>query len=791
MGPDQHQVAARLDRLPQELLDMVLNNLNTEQQARLGQCNKLLRGRVEPTLFGNPDNRGWAMRWACRGGYHKLILTAIRYGSSPSIIPIHQETLDGETKLIQPSTLAIAAKRNRHATFRFLIDQGARVEHANIHPTSLKCILIYLSKPGAAETLNYLLHTAGLMTDLDQPSLDFLFFNCLKFNSSLQRGRGGQASSPTTLSNLRFMIRAGANLNGKDDNNDHPPLSIVIKQKKWDLFQLLIDEGAEINRVGHYWPKTMPLAVALCEMATCTRTGNGSVSYNNRREAVAKCIEAGADINLVEPTCLEDSHILARDMVKMVMPLIAYIEAVAYVANCNWDRDKVSDLSYLVEELRASPDSVFDRLPDDFRVLSCDNLDLRNFSSFENCGEARFHPVHPVDALTRQFRGRKLSPYDDSYLVEAIKLLVLNGKLRPKKLARFMAPITLDTPDEAASKNSNDWPFFKHWSAILDFVAKASQAHLDEFLGAYIANRATYPARYPDGGALTPLCPLFKATVSHLLKAGANINARIFPCRDSKELCTLLFRLCELYSKFDSFSGPFHSAAYYAGRRTLTDSRASLVAYLVNEAGADPRVPGLCQLGDPRISEMGDIIAMNGELRSRVERFLFPGQALEQGRDIGSESTETKSLDSFKPRHVLVDGWLRYLPEERKQVEELMIIFYRAEIRLDEAEGEKVWGMFDCTLFREPTHTRQSIQFSSIPQNPECSVSDTFIQSSCPLYLLVIGPCQLLRCVFTRLTPVTPGAGRNNKATMWRVSLDSAKTTYMGKGRKGLTRGLF
>lgn len=476
--PHPHAMSASLiERLPQELLDMALGYLPRNSQSFLGRCSKILRYRVEPTLFGTEDNRGWAMKRACQRGLHNVILTALQFGSNPTIIPIY---LAARQKTIHTSTLAIAAKHNKQATFRFLVDLGARIDHPKIHPTALKSIIRYLARPRSGETLNHFL-SAGLMTQLSQVGRDRLLVDCLK-------SLGVEAVPTAAVERFRFMLKEGA-----DPNSGQFPLSIVIPQRQWDPFQLPLDQGGDINRVSYDLdnlpdPDNLPIVVVVKDMAT----RKGSI---DRRDGVAKCTEAGADINVAIPTGYDKDRFFTR----VVTPLLIYIEAAA-----RWGSDETTDLQYLLE-YGASPDCVFDKLPEDPKVKRSHDIDSRCFEKFYNSGLTVISPTDPIDVIIGKFRDQKWS-LEGGYLAETIKILAFKTKLRPRKLGRLMGPVTLGQAEDKILNSR----FFHHWSAILEFVvSNAAQGDLDTFLGAYIVSRGTLPMRYAEtpGDPFVRICP--------------------------------------------------------------------------------------------------------------------------------------------------------------------------------------------------------------------------------------------------------------------------------------------
>ncbi|KAK4182791.1 hypothetical protein QBC35DRAFT_536229 [Podospora australis] len=77
-----------LEALVQELLDLVFDHSEVSAIARLGQCNKYLRARILPSLYGNETNRNRAMKWACGNGVIGTIQVAMTYRAPVSTVSI-------------------------------------------------------------------------------------------------------------------------------------------------------------------------------------------------------------------------------------------------------------------------------------------------------------------------------------------------------------------------------------------------------------------------------------------------------------------------------------------------------------------------------------------------------------------------------------------------------------------------------------------------------------------------------------------------------------------------------
>ncbi|KAH8896259.1 hypothetical protein GQ53DRAFT_743540 [Thozetella sp. PMI_491] len=75
---------SRLEELPNELLDVILGFSSESSLARLLACNKSLKERAEPALYGRPEAQQRAMLWGCEKARVEVVRLVNSYGGRVS-----------------------------------------------------------------------------------------------------------------------------------------------------------------------------------------------------------------------------------------------------------------------------------------------------------------------------------------------------------------------------------------------------------------------------------------------------------------------------------------------------------------------------------------------------------------------------------------------------------------------------------------------------------------------------------------------------------------------------------
>lgn len=119
---------SRLQCLPTELLNAILDSLDDSDVARLMSCSKAFHQNLEPALYGTGNGCNRAMYWGCRKGNQHAIRLALSYGASvstidnPTAIQKNRcKNVDQPSRLPKVSTLCLAAKNGDLDVFKYLI----------------------------------------------------------------------------------------------------------------------------------------------------------------------------------------------------------------------------------------------------------------------------------------------------------------------------------------------------------------------------------------------------------------------------------------------------------------------------------------------------------------------------------------------------------------------------------------------------------------------------------------------------------------------------------------------
>ncbi|EJT82144.1 hypothetical protein GGTG_02118 [Gaeumannomyces tritici R3-111a-1] len=273
---------SRLERLPPELMDMVLYEtaLDLADISRLSRTNRALHWLLLQRLLATEKLRNQAMWWALTqnldGLVHKAVLhgapasTHFRYARWTALGARVEGT--GQENL----TLDLAAMHKSAGAFHRLIEVGTRVDCLGadgrrlarhiVCPTSTEFLRIFLDNPGprAADGLEMVADTPPLVSQLQQYQLDEMLYRVVDMQN-YREDRYGTCTwtASSCLDFAKRLLSAGARPNPnwifleepssqEDHDRQHrgiflPTLSVAIMTRSASLVRLLLDSGASVD----------------------------------------------------------------------------------------------------------------------------------------------------------------------------------------------------------------------------------------------------------------------------------------------------------------------------------------------------------------------------------------------------------------------------------------------------------------------------------------------------------------------------------------------------------------
>ncbi|KAL6859773.1 hypothetical protein ACO1O0_003797 [Amphichorda felina] len=527
-----------IELLPTELRVDIRSRLAFADVARLSRCSRALRNQLQPLLFNTEADRNRAIKWACRNGNTFVIDRAISFGASVSVLSIPRKDRGAPFQTqrrgrgpyvmvpapqgppIQTLTLYLAAKHGQVGVFRHLISLGATVVVDNVDPLTIRGLVNYVCQSVDTGLLRAFLE-AGLASKLPQELRDKTLLLFLT----------GSASPGKSTRDLVCMLLDS----GADPNYVHctrepgsmTPLSATLVHHRPELFQLLLERGANINGVPNlprhplpYHPFHIPICAAAHSMARL------------KSLQVKQCLNHGADINV----CV---RVWDKGPVSVTTPLLIYLNAALDMGE--WGRwIDTENIQFLL---------------DSGLSLDMDTDSPEPHSAFVR-GRYRFRRApSPVELILDRLYIRciTLPP-----IPSVIKLLIQHGGLR-QRTGEILAKYDYSSTDYDVSSD-----ILPAWQDMLSMIIANPEYRqdLNTLLFTYITAKGTSKkSRVSD---------LTRATMSSLIAAGADINARERPDGSGP---TVLHILAQHYSR-----------NWY---RDITPRSVEFVRYLVEQCHAD------------------------------------------------------------------------------------------------------------------------------------------------------------------------------------------------------------
>lgn len=244
-----------LEWLPVELLDPILADLDVRDVARLTQCSRRLRARLEAELYKDTGRVSRATEWGCKSGNIDCLRAAVRHGGGFDVF-----------------ALSFAARKAQDEAFGFMIDHGARIEVVPTDDRTLRHqvwkLMRSLSRPGCFGMMR-LFYEAGLDAQARDAGV------CPQAVWPLDRviGQGG----PDVLERVRLVLGRGGVTLDRSWPNTGSLISKAIVANSPEVVDFLVAHGVDIHgKEGNKptsvsrsrgWPCHVPVFAAAHEMA--------------------------------------------------------------------------------------------------------------------------------------------------------------------------------------------------------------------------------------------------------------------------------------------------------------------------------------------------------------------------------------------------------------------------------------------------------------------------------------------------------------------------------------------
>ncbi|KAM7190472.1 hypothetical protein V8F33_009455 [Rhypophila sp. PSN 637] len=513
------------------LLDMILAQLAAKDQARLARCNRELSQRTLHSLY-KPDAGNSVVEWAVTKGAIDTLRRALARGALVSWVRQSHE---------DKPTLTLALQHKQDDTFLFLLELGASLpshgrnwgQHEDFYKVNFRHLYNCLYTDRFDLVRRFI--EARLASHFAQSMLNVLFLRIMERTLDIDVDEKlieillEDGADPNCVD---YLPEGDTALNLPPQAQDEPtsswsPLSHALCAGRGDLFQLLIEKGANIN--GPFpWQNgidecRLPLHVPVC--AAAFRMADA----DEDSWCMELCIEHGADLGIRVPYYDE-----SRNMVSFITPPAVFLQSVE-----EWGEQEhpnlIEKLEFLLIHGALSPDTIKPEKP------RHDEIKFKGipFSPPESC----------FDWLMKQ-RDAESSSKDYPALLSALKLLIRHGTSidsftysfrkyhvlyrapdysRPYLDDDMIRHPPSDTPPKEGFSREH---WFNFWRELVDTLLDSPQYHqsLDFFLYVYILSKGPLlhqaDAFERDLQANGDKIELFRQTVGRLVQGGANINRR-------------------------------------------------------------------------------------------------------------------------------------------------------------------------------------------------------------------------------------------------------------------------
>ncbi|KLU88825.1 hypothetical protein MAPG_07808 [Magnaporthiopsis poae ATCC 64411] len=640
----------RLETLPPELLDQVLGDLARSDISHLSRTCWGFHSVFLPRLLGPPENFNLAVKWAIQTGVNSLVDRVIAdYGAPVSTVAMTDKSGDS----VQVLSLSLAAMSGQAGTFRHLIELGAQVNcHPAAHASSIRTLVRLLAQSPSPDLLRIFLEiNPSLVSQLSQAQRTELLFNAV--DAASREKFPWPVSS--CLGIAKMLLAAGADpdpgvvpmrypVHGHDVIM--PTLSAAIKSRSPELVRLLLENGARVSSMqdtffrvkdeppleqasspAEHYPADITISSPMCAVAywlaqtlSTTEPSARAQDFQRLAEIGRLCLEHGAALN----DCVSifyDSRVL-----RFRTPMMLYVAMVK-----DWglpgdhpESDAMQRLRYLCEIGAAGLRDTQHRFAYEIETHAGRVGPLLRRSAHEHWASAlkrgRELWTSPVHLLLKIWvpRGSALPS-----LAQPVKLLMaqygaseglrLESGRGPSPACPFAAELLAlykYTPRVGEQPNNSTLddtdPVMSAWESIVASVIQyLTSPELDNLLFDYCWFKLTCLSHYfklydkyffvrrPKmdseccSVATSADDPFTRPTIRQLIAAGADINRKL----EGRWTTSLQEFGRWLMGSGGECHGQLWGGHRYVGPIGLSEERARLLRFLIDECGADPTTP--------------------------------------------------------------------------------------------------------------------------------------------------------------------------------------------------------
>ncbi|KAJ5826698.1 hypothetical protein N7447_003461 [Penicillium robsamsonii] len=523
---------ARIDKLPAELLDVIISHLRDRDLASLLASNRQLYHRLDPIFYGREHAMDLAMGWACSRGNLEAICRLVSLGASPSVVEVRTSSSGCYHKT---STLHLAATRRQVEAFRYLLGIGARIDHPDVDKWVIRQFISRICSPAHDWALLRLYLDAGL---------------------DLQLWVISQSASASPLDPVRLLLDRGGDPNGIFSfyrNRLVTPLTVAIQKAQIEVLDLLIEKGGTIHGPHITRPVRQPWHIPIMAAAACMSSRGTAV--------IERCLYLGADINHSTPQIAEKDYMGSRRY-GYISPALVYVDSID-----NWDEPThalrpVDGLVFLASRgaLLQQPIPIPDR----------GALEQIHSAPWVQC----YWNPSPMclDFILGKWGLTKLATSPGFLL--AVQYL-LRHAVSIGTLSESLASYDV----ESSVSKVLPVQVLAAWQGLLTYVLEDLKVDPTILLSHYILQKGLCIWN-------KPLLDTGRATIEGLLASGANINARM----GAEDGPTALHAVCEAFNKeLLNLEGRFHSLEW----PKRIDIQATYLQYLTSRgANSSIRIGG-------------------------------------------------------------------------------------------------------------------------------------------------------------------------------------------------------
>ncbi|KAL8285040.1 hypothetical protein RB597_002225 [Gaeumannomyces tritici] len=716
-GSLDRQAPPRLATLPPELLDQVLGALVCSDISRLSRTCWDFYTLLLLRLLGDPENNSKAVRWACHAGVNSLIDKAVNYGSLVSSVAIGRAN-------VRVLTLALAARSGQVGTFQHLIELGAQVDCPGVDHSAVRTLVLSLARSPSPDLLRIFLEASpSLVSQLHNHQRTELLFHAA--DAASRKRDAWDVSSCLEMARRLIVAGADPNpspiLMRYPIHSHHvflPTLSVAIRSRSPELVRLLLENGARVDSQletlftityrlrkqpspAEQYPEGVASFSPICAVAywlaetlSATEPSVRAQDFQHLAEIGRLCLERGAAVN--------DSVAIQRGRLRCLRtPMMLYVAMVK-----DWGPPGEEPESDAMQRLRYLLGIGGAGLPDTPRTpryavkmregqtkptvrghhaywhswrtrqqlwMSPAHLLMQVWSPLASELPALVRPLKLLMSKNGPHVTSHLGPPHDQYGPSAAELLALYMYI-PK------------STEQPGGMGDHTDPVMSAWESILaSAIQRLEPAELNRLLKDYIWLKLTCAYHYHgtsleccQGPPSTTCCGsqccivatladdrLTRPTIRQLIAAGANVDHKISSAEPTPLQNFGLWLTHPHHHRHEHQHVRMPGVQWghpRMGAIGLTEERARLLRYLIDECGADPTIPHngqtMAEMLRQRLEKARQDIDQASALYERLVLFDFgrPGGYSEDMRRRVIWEEEEEEEEEEKEEEVLETG---------------------------------------------------------------------------------------------------------------------------------------